>query len=518
MSLRLRLALTLLLVAVPLAIGAAFARGALERRSEVQRLHEFITARMVDGRAAAEADPDRFPPVRNGQVPRDLRDLRGPRGNGPGPGGGPLDGVRGGGRGPGGPGDQGAPGGPGGGGRPGRDQDPSVGSPPVTVLFAYDLEFRSRNARAPKFPAELRAVLEGGAQRAHLVRYDTAVPQLVATQRMEWESGPAAIVTATRPLRAGARVTPAQLLTGAALAGLLAIVVFLSAGPIVRRVRQLTEAVQSAERGGYAGAVPASGGDEVALLARAFNTASERIRAQVEDLESRSAALREFVANTTHDMMTPMTVLQGHLGRLREHAGADQRSELLGSAVEEVQYMTSLLANLAASARLETEELPLEQRPVDLAALVERVVARHLHLAKARGIEIQHATPEGGLSQDGDRTLIEQAVSNLVHNAVRYGREGGNVAVLLDGASNGAAGASFELRVIDDGPGIDPALVERLAERSFRTDEARARVPEGQGLGLHIAQEVARRHGWRLELGPSEYGGAQARLVGGDPA
>ena len=81
-----------------------------------------------------------------------------------------------------------------------------------------------------------------------------------------------------------------------------------------------------------------------------------------------------------------------------------------------------------------------------------------------------------------------------------------------------ATAGSFELRVIDDGPGIEGALLERLEERSFQTGEARARVPEGQGLGLHIAHEVPWRHGWRLELEPSEYGGVQARLVGGGTA
>ena len=118
-------------------------------------------------------------------------------------------------------------------------------------------------------------------------------------------------------------------------------------------------------------------------------------------------------------------MLKGYLGRLREDAEPDQRDELLRSAVEEVQYMTSLLANLAATARLETEELPLDDRPADLATLVERVVARYVPLARTRGIEIQHSTPELAIEPRGDRTLVEQAVSNLVHNAVRYGRRGG---------------------------------------------------------------------------------------------
>jgi signal transduction histidine kinase len=211
--------------------------------------------------------------------------------------------------------------------------------------------------------------------------------------------------------------------------------------------------------------------------------------------------------------MIPMTVLQGHLAALRDGSGAPDPEHLRG-AMEEVQYITSLIQNLGASAKLETGERTIERGDVPLNALVERVVARHAPLARQKGLELDFAVPEEELVVQGDITLLEQAVGNLVQNAVRYVPTGGHVALLLDGETRGA----WSLRVIDDGPGVDEELIDRLQQRSFRGDEARARYPEGQGLGLHIAMEVARRHGFELELRRSEHGGLEAILRGGAPA
>jgi len=110
-------------------------------------------------------------------------------------------------------------------------------------------------------------------------------------------------------------------------------------------------------------------------------------------------------------------------------------------------------------------------------------------------------------------TLIEQAVSNLVHNAVRYNRRGGHVAILLEDA-----GGRFRLRVEDDGPGVPEAERARLFERRHRGDGARQRDPGGLGLGLHIARGVAERHGFALTLASSEHGGLAVELEGATAA
>ena len=283
----------------------------------------------------------------------------------------------------------------------------------------------------------------------------------------------------------------------------------LAMGPVVRRVRRLTAAVQRTARESYAGPIAIEGDDEIGELAQAFQAAAQQVRAQLTEKENRERTLRAFVSNTTHDVMTPLTVLQGHLASLAEMAEARQPVDpaKVTAAMTETHYMASLVHNLAAAAKLEAGEVEMVRAPVDLNALVDRVAGRHAPIARQLGVSLDRAVPEEPLLFEGDVVLLEQAVSNLVHNAVRYNRTGGHVAVILERPAG-----NIRLRVIDDGPGIAPEELTRIAERGYRGDAARTRAPDGQGLGLDIAFRVARAHALTLTLAPSEFGGLAAEL------
>ena len=283
-------------------------------------------------------------------------------------------------------------------------------------------------------------------------------------------------------------------------------------GPVVRRIRQLTEAVERSASSAYAHPIAIHGRDEIGALAAAFDVAGRKIRAQLEDSDRREKALREFLANTTHDVMLPLTVLQGHLTTLREHAARDQPIDVrvLVSAMDEAHYMASLVHNLAAAARLDAVEVELQPSAVDLGAVVERIIGRHPPIARELDVAIESAVPAQPITVWADVTLLEQAVGNIAYNAIRYNCAGGHVAIILEPA--GAQG--FRLRVIDDGPGISAEQLSRIAQRGFCGHEARTRAPDGQGLGLHIARRAAEMHGFRLILRPSEYGGLEVELAG----
>lgn len=283
--------------------------------------------------------------------------------------------------------------------------------------------------------------------------------------------------------------------------------VLAAAGPPVERIRRLTQTIMGVAADGYRAEIEAEGDDEIAALARAFDDAAREIRRRAGETALREQALREFVANTNHDVVLPLTVLQGHLAALK-HAPGDAR--LVGAAMQEAHYLGALLQDLAAAADLDVTERAIVRRPVDLCALVDRVASRHQAIAKDRGIEVVHALPGSPLVVPGEVTLLEQAVNNLVYNAVRYTLPGGHVAVVLVGDAD----QGFAIQVIDDGPGVDERLLQRLAERGFRTDEARSRSPDGRGLGLSIVQRVAAAHGFTLTFARSEFGGVLATLAG----
>lgn len=384
--------------------------------------------------------------------------------------------------------------------------------PRAFFLRAYDAQFRAADPEAPSLEGSIRQALEAGADVASA----PVAGGLLVAVRMPWDEGPCAIVAAVHPQGFRGEPLSALLLSAVVLCGGFLLAVWLSAGPVVRRIRSLTVDVRRSLAARYAQPVRVSGSDEVAELARAFNEAAREVRAQLLAAHEREETLRSFLANTTHDLMLPLTVLQGHLSRLKQ-AGATGESEV-AAAAEEAQYVASLVHNLAAAAKLEGGEPLVERHPFDLSALVERIVERHRPVAAARGIAIEHAVPEAPLWVEGDVTLVEQAAGNLVHNAVRHNRTGGHVAVVLD--EEGAGG--FHLRVSDDGPGVPPDQMSRLGERRFRTDEARGRHPEGLGIGLSIALSVAERHGFTLSFAPNEPAGLVAELRGlrgtADPA
>ncbi|MCB9795535.1 MAG: HAMP domain-containing protein [Alphaproteobacteria bacterium] len=316
-------------------------------------------------------------------------------------------------------------------------------------------------------------------------------------RRTGW-GGPCELVVArgsTTPGFMGSVLPATPLWLGPLL--LVVTVMWLAVAPPVRRIRALTRAV----RGG-ATRVTLPGDDEIAELSRAFDAAARALEEEAARRARREEALREFVANTAHDVRIPITVLRGHLSALEQ--GHDP--EALRRAAIEAHYLGALIDNLAAQARMDA---PRRRDPVELGALTRRVEGRHQPIARRSGVSLACGVPEAGVPVEGDLTLIEQAVSNLVDNAIRHNRAGGHVALTLD-----LLGEGFVLRVLDDGPGVPAEELTRITERGYRSAEARSRGDRGSGLGLSIVAQVAAAHGWRFTLANAEEGGLEATLEG----
>jgi len=457
MKLRTRLALTLGIAAVSLLFIMGWAQSRWHSQMRVDALAEAAVHRMESGgRERCEANPEGWPASR-----RDAEARR----------------------------------------RPG----PRNHRLPPHRLFAYDASFQSRNPTSPVFPSELAQQLEAGNDVA-VSRSDDPRRAQVAV-RMPWQEGPCAVVLmrAKGPPRwfSGAVLMPALL-----VALVVIMVALFAAGPLVRRVRQLTESVRRLGSDAES-PIEIDGNDEIAELGAAFEQSRQTIQAQLASLRDREAALRNYIANTTHDVMLPLSVLQGHLVSLQQRieAGETLDANAIVPSIEESQYLGSLLHNLNAAARLEATEGLAHRHTVNLNTLVERVVERHRPVASRKHVALEMAVPERAVELEGDLTLLEQALGNLVQNAVRYNRAGGHIAVVLRGDSR-----SWSLDVIDDGPGIPEEDRDRVLKPSFRGTEARTRHPHGMGLGLHIVSDVAKRHRLALALGETEGGGLTVTL------
>jgi two-component system sensor histidine kinase BaeS len=312
----------------------------------------------------------------------------------------------------------------------------------------------------------------------------------------------AALTMVAAPALVGVSALPESLIgREGALAvgfGLGAAAAFVVAGPLVQRLRSLAAAARRVVDSGHRDALEVSGDDELAELARAFNATAQALRTQRAEASRRDAALREILVDATHDVILPLNALPGLLVDLGP-----------GAAIAEVQHIAGLLRNLAAAAALETAVGPA-RAAVDLNALLVRAIVRAAGPARAAGVELVSAVPEDTLWIDGDALLLEQALANLLDNAVAYNRRGGSVGVVLTTRGRD----EFSLRVEDDGPGVEPEELPRLTERRFRGARGEQVRPGGRGLGLYVVAGVAARHGFLLTLARGPHGGLTVELRG----
>lgn len=503
MKLRTNLVITSLVAAAPLVAGASVYRARQARIAEEDRLETIVLSRLDDfDLERLNADPKNFPLSRFDVGPdRGMRMQRNGRGGSKGrdqahqggapPGGGERQGL---------------------GGRREGPPDPSMF--PRYGILAYDSAFVSNLRGVPPIPRELEIALESGERRASQeVERDGSFLFKMAF-RTEWTDGPAAVVLITR--HSPMRMPRARdfLASGLLAGGVVLLVSLLAAGPLVARIRRLTLALEPDDSADPLDPVapidPAylKGRDEVADLARSLDRSRASLRGALEDVASREQGLRQFVENTTHDVAIPLTVLQGYLASMAE---SGEGSSALSGAMEEAHYVAAILRNLSTVARLETGEQELERGEVDLCAVVERSVARHLAIARQLNVSLECSVPGEVLTVMGNVTLLEEAVSNLVHNALRYNHPGGHVAVVL-GTSEIAHEGDYWLRVVDDGPGIKPENLDQLTARAGRSDSARERHPDGRGLGLHIVLDVAQRHGLVVSFEAGPDGGLEVTL------
>jgi two-component system phosphate regulon sensor histidine kinase PhoR len=211
---------------------------------------------------------------------------------------------------------------------------------------------------------------------------------------------------------------------------------------------------------------------------------------KVERLETMR---RDFVANVSHELKTPLTVLSGFLETIRElQPPAKQREQYLALMTEQAERMQTLVADLLTLSALEASVAPADE-DIDMQALIGRIASEARTLSGGRHTLTLAVAPGLGLS--GSETEIASALTNLVTNAIRYTPEHGRIDITW---REDARGAVFE--VADTGIGVPQQHLPRLTERFYRVDRGRSRGTGGTGLGLAIVKHVLTRHQASLDI------------------
>jgi signal transduction histidine kinase len=232
--------------------------------------------------------------------------------------------------------------------------------------------------------------------------------------------------------------------------------------------------------------------DEVQRLGETLNDMLAR-------LEAGLARERRFVADASHELRTPLALLQTELELAsRRPRSREELEQALGSAREEVERLVRLAEDLLVLARADDGRLPLAQEKHIVREVLDAVAGRYDSRAAGVGRAIHVAAPDDTILT-GDRLRLEQALGNLVDNALRHG----SGPIRLEARQ---IGGLLELRVSDDGPGFPPGFLPHAFERFSRADVARAGA--GAGLGLAIVDAIARAHGGTATATNKPDGGA----------
>ena len=250
--------------------------------------------------------------------------------------------------------------------------------------------------------------------------------------------------------------------------------------------------------------VPGREGDRIIGLhavplddTRGSHTGFMMVMNDLTDIRRLERVRRDFVANVSHELKTPVSAIKGLLETVieDEKMSDGDRKNFLSRAQSQVVRMSALVDDLLTLSRAESGVEAMEREAVDFRGPVREALIFSAQTVKARGLTVDSDVPGAPVQVHGDPESLRQAVGNLVDNAVKYSNTGGRVAVKL-----AVDGREAVVEVSDTGPGIGPEHLDRIFERFYRVDKARSRELGGTGLGLAIVRHIAIAHGGRVQV------------------
>jgi len=276
------------------------------------------------------------------------------------------------------------------------------------------------------------------------------------------------------------------------LGGLIALLVALGVGfywaqIVTLRVQRIEDAARKVADGDFETRIPVDSSGQLGQLARTFNEMQRRLA----ELDS---ARKQFIANASHELRTPIFSLGGFVELLdEEDPSPEEREEFVRTMRRQIERLTKLTADLLNLSQLDAGGIVMAPRSIDLSALAREAAREFGARAELRGSRLELRTPERPVVAVADPERVRQVIRILLDNAFTHTPEGAGVTVTIYSADQRA-----ELTVSDDGHGIPQRVQKRIFERFFTADSA-----GGSGLGLAIAGELAQRMDGEIAISSS---------------
>jgi signal transduction histidine kinase len=364
-------------------------------------------------------------------------------------------------------------------------REDATGVRPAFVIADSEVE---RTALAPSYPAATAALQTGAAasavERIGGTRLGETALALSANGEPRW------VVVLSESLEDvddNVSLIKRQILIAGAIALAAALAAgFLAARAHSRRLRRLEAAAERVAEGDFSTPIPVDSTDEVGQLARTLN----EMRLRLERLD---AARKEFIANASHELRTPIFSLGGFVELLdEEDPDPEARAEFVRTMRDQIVRLTKLTTDLLDLSRLDAET-PMRAEPTELTEIARAVAAEFAQRAGEREVAMRVVPPPGACWARGDPGAVARTIRILLDNALRFAPPGTEVTL-----TPAYHGTHATLEVADEGVGVLPGDAERIFERFQRGRQSGGEG--GFGLGLAIGRELAERQGGRLEL------------------
>jgi signal transduction histidine kinase len=281
----------------------------------------------------------------------------------------------------------------------------------------------------------------------------------------------------------------AEILAGGGMAVIVAAAIGIYYARVASyNIRRLQDAARKVADGNFETPIPISAAGQLGQLARTFNEMQRRL----SELDS---ARKQFIANASHELRTPIFSLGGFIELLEEEdPSPEERAEFIRTMREQITRLTKLTTDLLDLSQLDAGAVAMKNSSVDLGSLAREVAREFGPRADRRGSRLELRTPDLPVVASADPDRVRQVIRILLDNALTHTPEGTKVTVTTYSVNRRA-----ELTVSDDGPGIPRRVHSRIFERFYTADSA-----GGSGLGLAIARELAQRMDGRVAIASSK--------------
>ncbi len=264
---------------------------------------------------------------------------------------------------------------------------------------------------------------------------------------------------------------------------------------IVKRFSALYGGISRFELGNMNVNINDNSNDELGYLALTFNRMSKRLKEQMDEEKRYQEERKKLVSDISHDLRTPLTSIIGYSESLENNVYEDEeeKKKFITIIRKKALYMDKLLRELLEYSKLEAGRYTLKKAREDVSELVREILIEYLPVLQENNMELITDIPEEPLTACIDRDGVSRVLRNLMDNAIKYGRDGNLVEVLLLGEKD-----AFRIVIKDAGQGIEKRNMEMIFKRFYRVDKSRNTRDGGMGLGLAIAHEIVKMHGGRI--------------------